>query len=221
MKFERLRQSTTPDDVYSVVRNAILDGGLPPGSALREEKIAGDLGISRAPLREALRRLEEQGLVVKIPFRGAFVAEISAQTISEITALRSVLEPYAAELAMEDLRGPHRGQILKAADRLSKASRRKDLAATIDEHLRFHRLFYKYSGNAMLLDVWNAWESRLRLYLVAEHHLYEDLIDLSEVHKRLADVVLEGDPQRLREAIVEHLQDSRLRFLADGSAAPA
>jgi DNA-binding GntR family transcriptional regulator len=217
MKFQPLRQSTTPDDVYSVVRTGILDGRLPAGSPLREEKIAGDLGISRAPLREALRRLEEQGLVVKVPFRGTFVAEVTPETVAEITALRSVLEPYAAEQAMAVLCGPRREQLLKAAERLDKASHRKNVAATIDEHLRFHRLFYEYSGNATLLDIWNGWESRLRLYLVAEHHLYEDLVELSGSHEKLASTVLEGDAGRLREAIVEHLHNTRLPYLDDSS----
>lgn len=221
MKLKPLRQSTTPDDVYLVVRKAILDGGLPAGSQLREVHIATDLGISRAPLREAFRRLEEEGLVVKIPFRGTFVAEVTPQTVAEITALRSVVEPYAAEQAMEALRGPRRQQLLRAVDALSKAGHHKNVAATIDEHLRFHRLFYEHSGNAALLDVWNAWESRLRLYLVAEHHLYENLGDLAGPHEHLAAILLEGDARGLREAIIEHLHDVRLVYLDDGSEAPA
>jgi DNA-binding GntR family transcriptional regulator len=221
MKFKPLRQSTTPDDVYPVLRNAILNGELPPGSPLREMQIAGDLGISRAPLREAMRRLEEQGLVVKIPFRGTFVAEVTQETIAEITALRAVLEPYAAEQAMAALCGPRREQFLKAVDSLGKASKRKDVPATIDEHLRFHRLFYEYSGNETLLDVWNGWESRIRLYLVAEHHLYENLVDIAGSHQKLAAIVLEGDAAQVRKAIVRHLHNSRLANLDDRSVALA
>jgi DNA-binding GntR family transcriptional regulator len=219
VKFKPLRQSTTPDDVYLVVRKAILDGGLPAGSQLREVHIAAEFGISRAPLREAFRRLEEEGLVVKIPFRGAFVAEVTPQTVAEITALRSVVEPYAAEQAMETLRGPRRQQLLKAVEAFSRASHHKNVAATIDEHLRFHRLFYEYSGNATLLDVWNAWESRLRLHLVAEHHLYENLVDLLGSHEQLAAIILEGDASQLRGAIVEHLHATRLVLVDENSTA--
>jgi DNA-binding GntR family transcriptional regulator len=220
VKFKPLRQSTTPDDVYPVVRKAILDGGLPAGSQLRETQIAAELGISRAPLREAFRRLEEEGLVVKIPFRGAFVAEVTPQTISEITALRLVVEPYAAEQAMEVLRGPRRAQLQKAAEALSNASRHRNVAETVDDHLQFHRLFYEHSGNATLLDVWNSWESRLRLYLIAEHHQYENLIDIAGTHEELAQVILDGDPARLRDAIVEHLHNARLAYLEADAPAP-
>jgi DNA-binding GntR family transcriptional regulator len=217
MKLKPLRQSTTPDDVYVVLRKAILDGGLTAGSQLREAHIAADLGISRAPVREAFRRLEEEGLVVKIPFRGAFVAELTPQTIAEILALRSVVEPYAAEQALETLRGPRRQQLERAVEALKKASHQKNVAGTIDGHLRFHRLFYEYSGNGMLLDLWNTWESRLRLYLVAEHHLYENLVDLEGPHEELATIVLEGNVRQVRKAIVDHLRSARLAYLDDGS----
>jgi DNA-binding GntR family transcriptional regulator len=209
MTLTPMQSTTAPDDVHRAVREAILNGGLPAGSQLREVQVAAELGVSRAPLREALRRLEEEGLVVKIPFRGAFVAQITPQTVAEITALRSVVEPFAATQAMEALGGPHRQHFLRVVDALSKATRRKNVAAIIDEHLRFHRLFYEHSGNAMLMDVWNAWESRLRLYLVTEHRQHEDFQDLVGRHEQLAARVLEGDPRKLQEAVIEHLHDAR------------
>ena len=80
----RLTQRTTPTTVAAVLRAAILDGKLKPGSQLRETHLASDLGVSRAPLREALGILADEGLVEKIPYRGAFVAEVSADAIAEI-----------------------------------------------------------------------------------------------------------------------------------------
>lgn len=97
-KFEWQEQrTTTPDGVYRTLRAAILDGTVPPGGQLREAHIAKDLGISRSPLREALTKLEEEGLVVKIPYRGAFVVEVSAREVAEIDSVRLRVEPYAAE----------------------------------------------------------------------------------------------------------------------------
>jgi len=94
------QRTTTPEGVYRVLRAAILDGQVPPGGQLREAYIASDLGISRSPLREALTRLEEEGLVVKIPFRGAFVVEVSAHDVAEIASIRLRVEPFAGELSM-------------------------------------------------------------------------------------------------------------------------
>ena len=112
------QRTTTPEGVYRVLRAAILDGSVPPGGQLREAHIAADLGISRSPLREALTRLEEEGLVVKIPFRGAFVAQVSAQDVAEIASVRLCVEPYAGELSMEALRGPARPTLLRTIEEM-------------------------------------------------------------------------------------------------------
>ena len=148
-KFEWQEQrTTTPDGVYRALRAAILDGTVPPGGQLREAHIAKDLGISRSPLREALTKLEEEGLVVKIPFRGAFVVEVSAREVAEIDSVRLRLEPYAAELSAEALRGPERPQLLQTVEDLHRAMEKDDIPASIDAHLRFHRLFYDLRGTA-------------------------------------------------------------------------
>src|SRR5688500_19306911 len=97
LKLGGLERTTTPEGVYRVLRRAILDGTLPPGGQLRERDIATDLGISRSPLREALTRLEEEGLVGKVPFRGAFVVGVSAEESAEMAWMRLLVEPYAGE----------------------------------------------------------------------------------------------------------------------------
>jgi DNA-binding GntR family transcriptional regulator len=83
----------------------ILNGTLEAGKHLGKVRIAADLRNSRAPLREALSRLEEDGLVVRVPFRRAFVAEVSPTTVAEIASVRFLVEQYAAELVAERLRG--------------------------------------------------------------------------------------------------------------------
>src|SRR5215218_5276749 len=119
--FGGLERTTTPEGVYRMLRAAILDGTVPPGGQLRERDIAADLGISRSPLREALTRLEEEGLVVKIPFRGAFVVEVSADDIAEIASVRLLVEPYVGELSAEALRGADRPRLTEAIEELRRA----------------------------------------------------------------------------------------------------
>ena len=117
-KFGGLERTTTPEGVYRVLRAAILDGTVPPGDSCAR-------GTSRrtrhqpVPLREALTRLEEEGLVVKIPFRGAFVVEVSAQEVAEIASIRLLVEPYAGELALEALRGPERPRLTQTIEDLT------------------------------------------------------------------------------------------------------
>ena len=154
LKLGGLERTTTPEGVYRVLRAAILDGTVPPGGQLRERDIAADLGVSRSPLREALSRLEEEGLIVKIPFRGAFVMEVSAQDVAEIASVRLLVEPYAGELALEALRGPERPRLSRTIEEFHRATEQNDIPASIDAHLQFHRLFYDLSGHGVLRGLW-------------------------------------------------------------------
>lgn len=217
-KFEWHEQrTTTPDGVYRVLRAAILDGSVPPGGQLREAHIAADLGISRSPLREALTKLEEEGLIVKIPFRGAFVAEVSAQDIAEIASIRLLVEPYAGELSAEALRGPQRPRLMQTIEDLHRATKENDIQASIDAHLRFHRLFYDLSGHSILQSLWNGWETKLRLYLTIDHRSYSDLHDIAVEHERLAAVALEGDADGFRRELAHHFP-SALRATSPSAA---
>jgi DNA-binding GntR family transcriptional regulator len=208
-KFEWLEQrTTTPDGVYRVLRAAILDGTVPPGGQLREAHIAADLGISRSPLREALTRLEEEGLIVKIPFRGAFVVEVGAQDVAEIASIRLLVEPYAAELSAEVLRGPQRPTLRQIIEDLNRATKENDIPGSIDAHLRFHRLFYDLSGHSILQSLWNGWETKLRLYLTIDHRSYSDLHDIAVEHERLATIALESDIDVFRREVGRHFQSA-------------
>ncbi len=215
-KFEWLEQrTTTPGGVYRVLRTAILDGTVPPGGQLREAHIAADLGISRSPLREALTRLEEEGLIVKIPFRGAFVAEVSARDIAEISSIRLLVEPYAAELSAEALRGPERPRLMQTIEELRWATEKNDVPGGIDAHLQFHRLFYDCSGHSILRSLWDGWETKLRLYMTVDHRSYSDPHDIAVEHERLAAIALEGDMDAFRRELARHFQ-SALRGQIDG-----
>ena len=202
------QRTTTPDGVYGVLRAAILDGTVPPGGQLRETHIAADLGISRSPLREAMTKLEEEGLIVKVPFKGSFVVQVSAQEVAEIASVRALVEPYAAELSAEALRGPQRSRVLEIIAELHRATENSDIPASIDAHLRFHRLFYDFSGHGVLQSMWNSWETKLRLYLSADHRTYSDLHDIAIEHERLAKVALEGDTEEFRQELVRHFQSA-------------
>jgi DNA-binding GntR family transcriptional regulator len=198
------KRTTTPEGVYRVLRAAILGGTVPPGGQLREAHIAADLGISRSPLREALTKLEEEGLVEKIPFRGAFVVEVSARDVAEIASIRLRVEPLAGELSMDLLRGRERPTLLQTIEDLTRATEENDIPASIDAHLRFHRLFYDFSGHRILQNLWSGWESKLRLYLAVDHRSYSDVHDIAREHQGLVACVLEGDVAGFRREVAHH-----------------
>lgn len=208
-KFEWQEQrTTTPDGVYRVLRTAILDGTVSPGEQLRETHIAADLGISRSPLREALTKLEEEGLVVKIPFRGSFVVEVNARDVAEIASIRILVEPYAAELAAPTLRDGEQLQLKQTIEELYRATDKNDIPASIDAHLRFHRLFYEFSGNSALRSLWNGWENKLRLYFAVDHPTYSDLHQIAVEHDKLAELALEGDIEGYRKEMLRQFHNA-------------
>jgi DNA-binding GntR family transcriptional regulator len=214
---ERLQQTTTAEGALRAVRNAILDGTFPPGSQLREVYIATELGISRAPLREALNRLELEGMVVRIPFRGAFVAEVSPRMAAEIAALRAVLEPYAVECALPYFAtGEGRAELTDALETLSERTAAGDRPGSIEAHLALHGLLYRASGNQALYDVWKSWELQLRLFLAVDHQAYQDLSDLTEWHRALLAAIETGDIEQIRLELAGHIH-SQLPELASDS----
>ncbi|HCB02694.1 MAG TPA: GntR family transcriptional regulator [Nocardioides sp.] len=210
-----LDQRTTPDGVHRVMREAILNGTFAPGAQLREAHLAADLGISRAPLREAFSRLEEEGLVERVAFRGAFVAQVSLQTIEEIAVLRYLVEPYAAEQTAARLGDEMPGMVQDRVQALRKAANRGDMATSIDAHLEFHRFFYEHSGNALLAEQWDDWETRLRLFLSVDHRSYDNLDELAAAHEHLAGLIEQGHMERFRTELAHHVHKAPGAALED------
>lgn len=207
-RLDKLDQQTTPAGVALVLRRAILNGTFPPSSQLREAHIAAELGISRAPLREAFSRLEEEGLLVRIAFRGAFVTEVSTRTVAEIADLRFLVEPHAAERAAERLGDALPGRLSELVEAIRSSADAADMPGTIEAHLAFHRFFYEQSGNDLLVEMWTGWETRLRLFLAVDHQQYDDLDEIAAAHEHLAGLVHAGHMERFSEELAFHVHKS-------------
>jgi DNA-binding GntR family transcriptional regulator len=211
MALPQVPQATRADQAVVVLRNAILNGDLPPGTPLREIQLAGELSVGRGPLREALLRLEEEGLVRREPFRGSVVAEIGAERITEIEQLRTILEPHAALTALPRLRnGPSHERLLAAVEALEEAAEQGDERRCIDTHLDVHRAIYEAAQNRVLLDIWSSWQNQMRLFLSLEHRRFGDLFgDLRVVaasHRHLLEVIESGDKRLIRREFAEHIR---------------
>jgi len=205
--FAPLMHQKAPTAVLGQIRQAILSGALPAGSQLREAHIASEMGISRSPVREALSRLEEEGLVEKVPFKGAFVASVSPETVAEIGALRYLLEPYAVASAVSNLNEADWNGLRRIVDQLERAAGR-DPVGEIEKHLAFHRYFYEKCGNAMLLSIWRDWESKLRLFFIVDHDAFQNAQEVASTHEALIAVIQSGDKDAIREAFAHHVHQS-------------
>ncbi|MFC9549968.1 GntR family transcriptional regulator [Rhodococcus sp. NPDC056960] len=202
-----IENRTTPRTVANVLRTAILDGTLSPESPLREARIASDLGVSRAPLREALGILADEGLVDKIAYKGAYVAEANAKKIAQIAGLRKRLEPFAIELAMPRLAGGGRTRVVHALQEMSRGADGANLAMTIEGHMSFHRAFYELSEHDLLIDLWHSWEGQLQLFLSVDHQSFANLHDVVAEHERLLAIIDTGDLEAIALEMDRHVHD--------------
>jgi DNA-binding GntR family transcriptional regulator len=201
-------------DALAAIRRAILDGIFPPGSPLVERRVANEMGISRGPVREALHKLEEEGLVVTTPYRVTQVAEVGPQRIHEITALREALEPLAVSQTLARFRAQALAELRRLLNEMQSAGAAGERDNLIELHLAFHRTYYAMAENSLLLQVWTLMEGQTRLYLHVHHLPSETLSDYADHHVELFRALESQSPDGIDAAVRQHVARVRSRLLA-------
>ncbi|MBI4081718.1 MAG: GntR family transcriptional regulator [Candidatus Lambdaproteobacteria bacterium] len=161
---------TYADEVTRVLRDAILEGRLLPGRRLTEPELAQQLGVSRTPIREALRELEHEGLLQRVPGRGTIVAEISSQDVEEIYAVKSALESAAVRSACARISGAELAELERLLQRMKALAEAGDLLPYSRISREFHELLIRSSGNRWLEETYRTLDVRiqqLRIYALA------------------------------------------------------
>ncbi len=199
-----LTDSTLRGRTVDQLRRLIVSGELPAGSRLTEVQLAEALGISRGPLREAIRELVDIGLVVSKPYKGLFVRDITLKDLNEIYSLRTALEQFAfrqcwdkrTPAAIEDLR--------QRNDALSKTiSMGSDPDAAIQRELDLHSWCYELSGHELLQQSWNRMKPNLQFYFALHQQAHGRTGPLREAHDTYIELACGDDI----EAMLGHLDD--------------
>lgn len=201
--------------VYRRLRRAIQRGELSPGARLIEERLAESLGVSRTPVREALYRLEREGLVVKIPHRGIVVREHDPQELREVLELRALLEGYAAYLAtkrrdqelFDELEG-----ILKASE---EALERGDIDRLIGLNTEFHETLYRRCGNRRLFDLIKELRDQFHRFRVWVLRLPGMPNQSIRDHHRMIELMRRGEAEAVEELVRRHISKGKERLLED------
>ena len=182
------------DDAYDALRQRILDNVYPPGHQALEQALAEELGISRTPLREAMIRLRNEGLLEIIPRHGIRVLPLSATHMKEIYETLTALESMAAELAARRQPGPAELKPLEEASRdMARALRSNDLDAWAQADERFHRTLIELCGNRLLKQtVLNFWDRAHRARMFALR-LRPKPLNSTEEHRELVERIRAGD----------------------------
>jgi DNA-binding GntR family transcriptional regulator len=203
---------TTTQHALDGLRRAIVAGELRPGQRVRQEEIAAGLGVSIAPVREALRALEQEGQVTYLPRRGYFVTELRVADLVEIYGLRQVLEERAARHALPTLDEDALERIVLAARDCVDAAEAGDVAATLAANRRFHFAVLEAPDQVHTMRVirllWDSTEAYRAMYYNAPRERREAI----DAHDRIIDAIRRGDPDDLVAELDAH-RERGLRVL--------
>lgn len=189
--------------VLGRLRGAIRDGRYSPGERLRESEVAGWLGVSRTPVREAFRRLQADGLLVLTPWRGAVVAELDRQQVVELYAMRQVLEGTAAGLAAEHATEAEIDVLFNLLDLDAEAG--TDPARLAEINRGFHAAIYAAAHNRYLLDALNALSDSLALLRSTTYEVPGRAAAARREHREIAEAIRGRDRDAAEHAARAHI----------------
>jgi DNA-binding GntR family transcriptional regulator len=194
------------NDVYGLIVEAIHCGDLKPGDRITEGELAGRLGISRSPVREAFARLIHDGLVVQRPRRGTFVAKLERNDIEDIQEVRALVEGHAARRAAAKITPSDGAALRELVTIMVDAAMGTDWIQVVRLNARFHETVVRLTGNTALLRIWSVLDPLAWLIPttvpVGHQHNPQDLFDR---HTALIAALESGDPQRAEDAFRAHI----------------
>ena len=207
------------DSAYRAIREGILAGSFGQGSHITARQLAEATGLSRTPVREAMRRLDAEGLISLIPNRGAFVASWTEQEIEQIYELRVLLESFAAQVAAERIGDEQRAELRALADEMSRLvdAQPVDVEAIAEVNDRFHKGVLDACGNPRLRDLLGTiTEVPLQLSTFRRYSL-EELRRSAAQHNELVSALEVGDPDWARSVMTAHIRSARHTLLNNPS----
>jgi DNA-binding GntR family transcriptional regulator len=203
--------------VREQLRERIVTGVLRPGDRLVERDLAEDLGVSRVPVREAIRSLEADGFVVAQSPRRVVVRQLSKVDVEELFDVREALEVLATEQACRRVDPPALRSLKRGLNEAARALAAGNINQVVEANLRFHQEIVALAGNGLLSSMLHQLEDRLR-WLFRQN---EDWDRLLQEHRSLYEAIASGDPERARACSIEHVRVNRalvLRLLFPGEA---
>ena len=204
-----IERKTLHQRVYEVLLRMVADGTLPPGTQLDEQSLSARRGISRTPLRGAIARLSQEGLVVNLPYRGAFVRRFSAEEIDGLFEVRAAIEALAARKAAERMTAAELDGVRAILDECHTALRDGDFAAYSAADARFHRALADASGNPTLVEMLES--LRLRVQVLRDLANNEPGLRerTAEERVRILDALERRDGEAAARLLEDHIHSVR------------
>lgn len=201
------------DLVFEALREAIINGTLRPGERLMEIPLAEELGVSRTPVREAIRKLEREGFVVMVPRKGAFVAGISLKDIADIFEVRAALEALAAGLAAERIGDDELEELERLLVRMAEIIEENDVSAFLESDTRFHDTLYRTSGNKRLIQILNNLQDEILRFRAVSLAYPGRLRKTLEEHRKIVEAIADRDVERAQAMAWRHIENAENSLL--------
>jgi DNA-binding GntR family transcriptional regulator len=221
----RLKRATFRAQIVDQLRDAIIRGDLAPGSPVTELSLARRFGVSRGPLREAMRQLEEQGFLVSAPYTGTRVAALSIDDVHEIYSLRTAMETLAFRQVWPRRDARFAAQLRERHAALARTLSAADSEASSRAEVALHSLVYETCGHRLLFDMWRRLAGRLQIYLALHQRAHGRTGPLGDAHDDYVRLALGDDLDAMLREVEHHMRRGVARlgaFLATADAgAPA
>jgi len=214
-KLERIRKHPSlKDEAHQRIKTLILSGGLDSGDMLDIEWLVSELGISRTPVREALLRLEQEGLVETIPYKGTFVVDVSKRDVEEIYQVREVLQSLAIRLATPLIPDEELKEMKASFTSVADEIGRGDLECYIESVTRFQDLITRHCGNVVLQEILGTLNDRIYRVRVFWRNRadYEPKQSLRE-RCLILDAIMERDSAKAERLMAEHIRNAGKRIV--------
>jgi DNA-binding GntR family transcriptional regulator len=200
------RLTSLSDQVYDHLRLAIISAELAPGEKLVELELAARMGTSQGPIREALQRLERDGLVERRARSASFVTSISNDEMYELFSIRSVIEGYAIQRTVQKITPEQCDELDALVQKMAQAGNHNEIVALSESDMQFHRRIVEWSGSLGLLHAWTPLCSQIQRFVVRSHPIYyPNLEAVGTRHQPIADVLRQHHADKITTVIQHHI----------------
>ena len=194
------------DIVFKTLREAIITGDLQPGERLMEIKLANELGVSRTPVREAIRKLELEGLVIMTARKGAEVAPINEKDLKEVLEIRKSLESLACELSCRNVKDTDIRKLRSINQEIARGVDTEDIELITQKDVEFHEIINTLTDNQRLIQMLHQLKEhifRYRFEYIKEMKNKQTIVD---EHNRIIDAIASKDPKKASSEIEQHIE---------------
>ncbi len=194
------------DVIFDTLREAIIIGELKPGERLMEVQLAQKMGVSRTPVREAIRKLELEGLVEMLPRKGAHIADLSVKDIMDVLEVRATLDGLASSLSASRITDDEIKELKHVHSQFVNYVEKENLQGSIKKDVEFHDIIYRSSRNDKLIQISNNLREQIQRFRVIYIKDYSSTRELIKEHIEIIDAITSRDPAAAMRLAQSHIK---------------